>query len=211
MSAGGFANTLRRTLAVALTLLTLAVGALWVDSFRARWTEPLTAEQERMIASFMDEFDGLREVPSPFGLDWSYQRDRHAWFRIRTRKGDLLISSEAGILSKTAVPTDVESSWCGFGYERWTSRQGSLGANNGTPALHADFQVSTVTIPFWALIVALAFYPIVFLIRGPLRRRIRLQRGLCAACGYNLSHSQNRCPECGATVEHAPAPSATDQ
>lgn len=41
MSAGGFANTLRRTLAVVLTLLTLAVGVLWGDSYRGR--EPMAS------------------------------------------------------------------------------------------------------------------------------------------------------------------------
>ncbi|HRW54566.1 MAG TPA: hypothetical protein P5081_16975 [Phycisphaerae bacterium] len=36
MSAGGFANTLRRILAIALTLLTMAAIVLWADSYRVR-------------------------------------------------------------------------------------------------------------------------------------------------------------------------------
>jgi len=38
MSAGGFDNNLRRGLAIVMALLTLAVAALWVDSYR--WHAP---------------------------------------------------------------------------------------------------------------------------------------------------------------------------
>jgi predicted amidophosphoribosyltransferase len=32
---------------------------------------------------------------------------------------------------------------------------------------------------------------------GRFMRRRRAKRGLCLACGYDVRHSQNRCPECG--------------
>lgn len=56
-----------------------------------------------------------------------------------------------------------------------------------------------VEIPNLHLLVLLAAYPTLWLIRGPLRRRRRRKRGLCIECGYNLTGlTALRCPECSA-------------
>ena len=38
------------------------------------------------------------------------------------------------------------------------------------------------------------------------RRRVRL--GLCLACGYNLLHSPDKCPECGSVQDRTNSPAA---
>lgn len=46
----------------------------------------------------------------------------------------------------------------------------------------------------WVLLTALAaVVPLVSIVR----RRKRVNRGLCAACGYDLRATLARCPECG--------------
>jgi hypothetical protein len=56
----------------------------------------------------------------------------------------------------------------------------------------------SVGIPFWLLFVLLALYPTLAFIRGPLRRRRRRRKGLCVACGYDLTGNVSGvCPECG--------------
>ena len=54
------------------------------------------------------------------------------------------------------------------------------------------------TFPFWFLFGALAAYPGVVFVQGPLRRWRRRRRGFCVKCGYNLKAlTEARCPECG--------------
>lgn len=55
--------------------------------------------------------------------------------------------------------------------------------------------------PFWGVAVLLSAYPAWVLQRGPLRRRRRRRRGLCVACGYNLTGNVSGiCPECSASA-----------
>ena len=61
------------------------------------------------------------------------------------------------------------------------------------------WKYSTLMVPYWALIVLLAILPLGGL-RGLIIRRRRRRRGQCLVCGYDLSHSQGRCPECGAAI-----------
>ena len=45
-----------------------------------------------------------------------------------------------------------------------------------------------------------AIFWLLFAIPGWLRRRRRIKRGLCPACGYDLRASGGNCPECGAAI-----------
>ena len=57
-----------------------------------------------------------------------------------------------------------------------------------------------ITLPCWIPLALLATYPLIALIKGPLRRRYRRKRNRCIHCGYNLTaNTTNRCPECGQT------------
>ncbi len=52
--------------------------------------------------------------------------------------------------------------------------------------------------PAWTVPMFFAAYPIIALIRGPLRRWRRHRKGLCLKCGYDLEGNVSGvCPECG--------------
>jgi hypothetical protein len=58
------------------------------------------------------------------------------------------------------------------------------------------------SVPFWALLPALAALP-AWRLRSHVRRRRRRRRlaaGLCPACGYDCRATPDRCPECGVAV-----------
>lgn len=75
-----------------------------------------------------------------------------------------------------------------------------------------EFQVSTpdgddayfVIFPIW-VIVAASGLPLAFKLRWLLRKRWRLSHGLCIACGYDLRHSKDKCPECGTITQNTSA------
>lgn len=52
--------------------------------------------------------------------------------------------------------------------------------------------------PLWPLPFALAVYPALVLLRGPVSRYRRRRQGRCVRCGYNLTGNRSGvCPECG--------------
>jgi len=55
------------------------------------------------------------------------------------------------------------------------------------------------SIPYWSLIPALLICPALWALRYR-RRLIRMSRGLCPECAYDLRGSPDRCPECGTPV-----------
>ena len=61
--------------------------------------------------------------------------------------------------------------------------------------------VTTIHIPLWGPLVLLLAWPTVAFLRGPLRRWRRRRKGLCLACGYDLTGNVSGvCPECGEAI-----------
>ncbi len=56
--------------------------------------------------------------------------------------------------------------------------------------------------PLWLPFLVSAAWPFVAWLRGPVRRRVRRSRGLCAYCAYSLvGNTSGVCPECGRTID----------
>ncbi len=65
-----------------------------------------------------------------------------------------------------------------------------------------DREIVFVTVPLYAPLAVFAAYPVIALVRGPLRRYRRRKRALCGACGYDLTRNESGvCPECSTEVE----------
>jgi hypothetical protein len=82
--------------------------------------------------------------------------------------------------------------WGGFGVRR---------ASDGFNGL--TLGVTRVGMPAWALAVGFATAPLITVTRR--RRRGWQRRGRCAACGYDLRATPDRCPECGTIAAAPPA------
>jgi hypothetical protein len=65
-------------------------------------------------------------------------------------------------------------------------------------------QLYWVAVPSWFLIIPTVILPTIAVMKGRGRHR-RLRRGLCGNCGYDISATPDRCPECGTVVEEMTA------
>ena len=112
--------------------------------------------------------------------------------------GSILISTRFG-------PAEPDHAFLGFGWGRAHYRKSTnfiRGSEQRVIRYTLDYAV--VAVPYWALLLATAAPP-AFSLRARLRRRVRLRRGQCPACGYDLRASPGGCPECGPAPAAAPA------
>lgn len=59
----------------------------------------------------------------------------------------------------------------------------------------------SASLPLWLVVGLLVIPSGAGIVRGPLRRRYRLRRGLCLRCGYDVSRCVGeRCSECGTAI-----------
>jgi hypothetical protein len=60
-----------------------------------------------------------------------------------------------------------------------------------------DGLIRGITLPHWLIAASASLLPLLWATRW-FRRRTRPKHGVCAACGYDLRATPDRCPECGA-------------
>ncbi len=91
---------------------------------------------------------------------------------------------------------------CGFGHiDQLTQLQHTI-HNNGTPTFT---RFTNYRSPPWPFLLVLGIPPAARAWQLMEKRR-RRRNGLCYRCGYDLSHSPGRCPECGSGREGKSGP-----
>ncbi len=69
---------------------------------------------------------------------------------------------------------------------------------NSAPNAGVHMKADRILVGLLLPVVLFGAYPSAVFYRGPLRRHRRRKRGLCLACGYNLTgNTSGTCPECG--------------
>ncbi len=91
-----------------------------------------------------------------------------------------------------------ETHFAGFDYYRQPEKK----PNGPTPMPWVN-ELILIRVPLWFAVLFFSVLPLLW-VRASMRRRlirIRLERGWCTRCGYDLQGSAGACPECGTTME----------
>ena len=159
-------------LTLASLLLFVAVAALWV---RSCWRQD--------TVQFADRRHGLFTTPHAV---WCTTTDRPYWQGIPYQSdppNPAFLRSFGPIFGYTVKPAPGGASHAALGFVYLDYVQ--------PPPRTCRF--TYVGVPLWAPLALTAAMPLEWL----WRRRKRPVSGTCAACGYDLRATPERCPECG--------------
>ncbi len=107
---------------------------------------------------------------------------------------DLVLIGAHGGFSGLSEPGEMR----GYSRPRYNKPFKYDAGGNGDPRTSSTRQC----ISLYGLALLLSLYPTITFIRGPLRRHRRRKRGLCLACGYNLTGNvSGACSECGVAID----------
>lgn len=214
MSAGGINSKLSRGLAIVSALLMVATALLWADSYRNEAvnistpkkpdTQPANNPDMRlaMFVFFLEPITTSQGIGPSLSLEVGSQQ----WFTALARKGRLRLSFAWCSEYETPI-SRLDASWGDFSFGQLMYETGL----RAEPPNNLCLGVREVAMPLWSLFLLFAIHPVCHIVRGPLRRRRRQKRGQCIACGYDVSQSPDRCPECGTAREPALSPTAGDR
>ena len=186
-----------------MTLLSLAVGILWADSYRERGEPRLSGRKILYLEKLFGRNPHLDFATLNSGIDRKWKIGRRLVIRIRTIQGHFGIcisklgETDSSIDETTRPIRPIDASW--FGFEYMQSSAGVVMApirDENRVFIPIDC-MRHVTTPFWAIMLLIAAYPAIYFFRGPRRRRKRRRCGQCLDCGYDMRGSTDQCPECG--------------
>jgi hypothetical protein len=191
-------HVLRRKLfnvaAAVSLLLCLATVALWV---RSHWRSDSLHYSSALDANLAQTQDAF--VSEHGSLAYVRARDEHRSPppRLTFVPGWSFLSDPADVYDDPRIGMRRGGrEYLGFGY----SARGSTSPRTGPWQRRHSYQKGIV--PHWAMALVLAVMPGRWLL---LRwRRRGLAPGACAACGYDLRATRDRCPECGTVPERRP-------
>ena len=195
-----YTRRLHNLLTALSLLLLVAVAALWVRSYFVgdTWTLP---------------YDRVVDVTtSPYGETdtWRAQyvlnsgRGRAQWVRTECTD-DAVAPAGHSTLPVPQTILDLRSNtpgdwWTGaLGFDYFVREKHYVHGPRGNHSTYFGFR--TLTVPYWFLASvsgALAAAGVFRYLRQR-RRRVRIARGLCRTCGYDIRATLDRCPECGTT------------
>jgi hypothetical protein len=197
--------------------LCLAVLALWVRSY---WTASVILDDhirwtkhpgfERMVIGINPRYWGGRGTVLQLDREFVGLTLSRGTLTYQSGGGRLIMGEQMGIQDlKAAHPCDRRAMWHypapadNVPLRTATGLMSRLGfIFEATPTPSPITPQLTIAFPLWPVFAATALLPAFWIWQKRVRQR-RSLAGCCAACGYDLRATPDRCPECGTGSLHA--------
>ena len=196
--------------AVVAVLLTLALAAGWVRSYFARDRvkfERIVSNDSGFDMIALQSYSSLGAWQLFYSRSEAYPEDPTSPTNIFVHGKQFQDGTRWN--HESAAPRPLQQG-ASYGPE-FLARRGLLWQRNkferAGRVTHTRQSSTYVEVRFWMIVLPAAGASALLIWRLRRRWRIvhRVQRGLCVTCGYDLRESRERCPECGAIPEAAPA------
>lgn len=192
---------------IVLTLSLLAFAAslwLWIDSYwharRIGWAIHQEDRDEATITVY-HLFNRRGQA------EFIFERSRHDGVRLaEAREKQSYFSQDPGLVWES-----FPAHWMLFVFAPQRSSP-SFSQKLGFSRSRAQSRFKAPSVPFvttskmglpnWLIVLITGVVPIRWCV-GSVRKRVRIRRGCCGVCGYDLRASIDRCPECGTAIPSA--------
>lgn len=184
----GFRRPLRCFCLVVLSVASLLVLFLWLDSYRIR---PDRREKALRWINMGSYFEGDIDC---VGAGWSDHLPPDPSCHVSTSCGILTMGCGLGQQPPPGSVRRFDFIGIRVAHGRWSEAPYPW----ADASIPREAGITYAVIPFWLLFVMAAAWPTGVLTIGAIIRRRRRARGACLNCGYNLTgNASGLCPECG--------------
>ena len=174
---------MRKAVIVVLTFLAVATGALWGASYV--WYE----QPERLLAG--SDIPLRPQMHSSEWSMWTFTLGRNVLGWVKLSRGRVRVHVLRKLERAYSSYSRSDGEVCGLRFTRET-----------LPTTGAWQHHYSLIVPLWIPPLVLAPYPLTVFLCGTLRRARRRRRGLCPACGYDLTGNvSGACSECGTEIK----------